>query len=321
MKIVVTISPGNSGGGAVHDFIKLNTRYTSPVKGHEFRLLQDPDGLLNLYKNFYEDFTLNNCSNALNRFRIYTRSLSRLKMKVGNKNIRIFDKKFIEITNNFINKITLINYSAYPQFYKIQTSFSEKLIMGIKSRFLNIKHNHQNKFSMILPVDEKIFLIEVKKYLKKIFQSNSKKNQKVILDQPISIWNYNRIFKFFDDVKIIIVTRDPRSIFYSMKSRSSKGYPGADIKKFVIWYDYIIKKFYSIYQKNLNNKRILKINFENFVSDQKLKKKILKFIKDKEIDNKFDFSKSKINAYKAKKLLSNKEQLFIKKKLKFFLQW
>lgn len=321
MKIVATISPGNSGGGAIHDFIKLNTRYYSPVKGHEFRLLQDPDGLLNLYKNFYEDFTINNCSNALNRFKNYTQSLSKLKMKVGGRYVRIFDKKFIEETNNFTDKITLISYSALPQFYKVQMNFFEKLNLGTKSRFFNAKQNHLNKFNMILPVDEKIFLREAKKYLKKIIQSNLKKKQKIILDQPISIWNYHKIFKFFDDVKLIIVTRDPRSIFYSMKSRSSKAYPGADIKKFVIWYDYIIKKFYLNYKQNLFHKKILKINFENFVSDETLKNKILKFIDDKEINYKFDFSKSKNNAYKAKRLLSNKDQLFIEKKLKSFLQW
>ena len=46
----------------------------------------------------------------------------------------------------------------------------------------------------------------------------------------------------FDNLKIIVVTRDPRSVFYSMKFRGSYAYPGYDIEKFVKWYDEIFSK-------------------------------------------------------------------------------
>lgn len=327
MKIVITVSPGNSGGGAVHDFINLNTNYNSPFYGHEFRLLQDPDGLLNLYKNFYENFTINNSANALNKFKIYIDSLSQLKMKVKNKDVRIFNKKMSELSKKYMKKITVIEYSALPQFYSLQLSFLEKISLKIKSRIFSIKKNHQNKIKMVVPVKKKIFIKETKKYLKELIKIHIKKNTKIILDQSASVLNYNEIFEFFDDLKIIIVTRDPRSVFYSMKSRFSNAFPGHDIKKFVIWYDYIMKKFYSNFKKDLKilkgtkSKRILKINFEDFVTNEEVKNEILKFIKEKEIVNKFNFSKSKQNAYKAKKFLSIKEQNYIKKKLNSFLQW
>lgn len=321
MKVVITISPGNSGGGAVHDFINLNTNYASPFGGHEFRLLQDPDGLLNLYKNFYQDFTLNNSANALNKFKIYIDSLSQLKMKVKNQNYKIFDRKILELSREYLKKITVIDYSALPQFYSLQLSFLEKISLKIKSKFFNIKKNHQNKIKMIVPVKKEIFIKETKKYLKKLIKSKLKKNNKIILDQAISVWNYDEIFNFFDDIKIIIITRDPRSIFYSMKSRSSNAFPGQDIKKFVIWYNFIIRKFYLNFRRNSKNSKILKLNFEDFVSNIKIKKKILKFIDEKEIKNEFDFSKSKNNAFKAKNFLSIREQDYIKKKLEPFLQW
>ena len=97
---------------------------------------------------------------------------------------------------------------------------------------------------MKISVDEKRFFLESKKYLIKVFNSNvkitSKKN--IILDQATNYWKPEVALKYFNNQKIIIVTRDPRSIYYSMKYRGSYAYPGYDIKKFVKWYQQIIRK-------------------------------------------------------------------------------
>ena len=59
MKIVITIGTGNSGCGAIHDFLIDNTKYKSPFKGQEFRMIHDPDGILNLLTdNFFNNFIL-----------------------------------------------------------------------------------------------------------------------------------------------------------------------------------------------------------------------------------------------------------------------
>ena len=52
MKTVVTIGTGNSGCGAIQDYLIKNTNYKSPFKGQEFRMIDDPDGILNIYHNF-----------------------------------------------------------------------------------------------------------------------------------------------------------------------------------------------------------------------------------------------------------------------------
>ena len=83
MKVIITVSPGNSGGGAVHDFIYQNTEFKSPFKGHEFRLITDPDGIINIHRNFFRNYSLNNSIDALERFKQYTNAFSKLKMKVG----------------------------------------------------------------------------------------------------------------------------------------------------------------------------------------------------------------------------------------------
>ena len=53
--------------------------------------------------------------------------------------------------------------------------------------------------------------------------------------------NSSTIF-YGNNRKVIIVSRDPRAIYSSMKKRNSLSYPGNDIKVFVKWYKNIMSK-------------------------------------------------------------------------------
>jgi hypothetical protein len=318
MQIIVTISPGNSGGGAIHDFIIKNTEYHSPLYGHEFRIMQDPNGVINLYNNFYKNFTINNCSNALFNFKRYIKKISKLKMFAENSQKRIYCNDIEEITNQYLKKIIKVEYSALPQFFKLNLTLLENILAKFG---LRINPNNPNLFKMILPVNKNLFLIETKKYLKNICNNNFNKN-KIILDQAISIWNFDEIFNFFDNVKIIIVTRDPRSVFYSMKSRNAGAFPGRNVNIFIKWYKDIFEKFLEKYKKSENKKNILLIKFENFIKNYSSeKKRVLNFISSKEINDNYDFSSTKKNLRKAEFFLSKKENKLIKDKLNKYLQW
>ena len=61
---VVTVGSGNSGGGAIHDYLSHREDFISPFYGHEFRLINDPDGIDNLYNNLFNNFSINNSAIA-----------------------------------------------------------------------------------------------------------------------------------------------------------------------------------------------------------------------------------------------------------------
>ena len=155
-------------------------------------------------------------------------------LKSSKNNQLIYGENFYNITLEYINKIELLSYKGIPQFKRITLSPKEKLIFKIKKNYLGFKNYELGTYNMKIPVKEKIFFLETKKYLNKIFNFNKKniKNKKLILDQATNFWNPLIVNKFFENPKIIVVTRDPRSIFYSMKSRQSFAYPGYDIKTF-----------------------------------------------------------------------------------------
>ena len=123
------------------------------------------------------------------------------------------------------------------------------------------------------------------------------------------------------------MTRDPRDIFSSMKTRESKGAPSYDVRLFCDWF---LECFNNLtFKKKLKNKKILNIKFENFVREFEKQNKILcKFlnIKEKYRFKKncgivFDINKSKKNIYKSKQFLTKYEYNLIESKLRKYLHW
>ena len=88
MNVVITIGTGNSGCGAIHDFLLKNTEYKSPFLGEEFRLIDDPEGIINLYYNFFRINSINNPSNAIMRFKNYINNLTNHTARINGKNFR-----------------------------------------------------------------------------------------------------------------------------------------------------------------------------------------------------------------------------------------
>lgn len=326
MKTIIIIGTGYSGSSAIHDFITQNTIYKNPLEDQEFRILDDPDGILNLYNSFYKNPSVNNFTNAIIRFENYVQGLKRLKKKINDKKLKIYKNDILSITNLYIKQITKLRFSALPQFLFTQAGYLKKIQLKLKGFFFNSKKENYYGYNMYLPVEEKVFIKNTKKYILKMIKeqlvNNSSKN--IILEQAINIFNFEDVFKFFDDVKIIIVTRDPRDIYYSMKSSQSRSSPCNNVKTFTKWYEFIIEKYYN-YKKNINHKvkkSVLEIKFESFILDfSNEKKKLLKFIEAKEIKNKYSLKNSKKNVFISKNKLTNYEKKYIEKNLKKYLLW
>ena len=324
MKTVVTIGTGNSGCGAIQDYLIKSTKFKSPFKGQEFRMMDDPDGILNLYHNFYTNRSINNYSNAIMRFKNYIENLINLEMNINGKNTKVYNKKVMSLTNDYIKNITTLNYNSFPQFIALQTNLLKKKYFHYKKIVSGNKN--QSFFKMYLPVDEKIFFKHSIIYLNKIIkcQLKDKKIDHIVLDQALNMLNFVDIFSYFENVKVIIVTRDPRGIWNSMKSRGSLAYPHYSLKVWTAWYDQIMQQFED-YKRKIPKKymkNILQIKFEDFVKNyEKEQKKIINFLKIKKINNNFDIKTTEFNVFKARKELSNFEKNYIKNKLSKYLQW
>jgi len=321
MKTVVIVSPGLSGAGAVSDYLLSRADFVSPFKksvdykqDYEFRVVSDPFGIDHLYKSFYQNFSINNAAYAHSQFKKYIQNLKKLKdIKSGEK---IYNDDFFYNVEKYLKKIIKISYYGLPQHYRISMSNYQKIIWKLKNA--NKKNFAQNTkfYEMIIPVEEKIFIKESKKLLLKILITHNRKQKKnVVVDQGGNFWRPISSTKYYPDCKVIQVTRDPKGVFSSMKTRKSLSYPGNDIRTFVNWYKEMNKKRSFIEEKNT-----LKIKFEDFILNHEYStKRINKFLNLKNYKAIFDLENSKKNLFKYKKNLNQKEIRFINSNLKQFI--
>jgi len=318
MKKIIILSPGNSGGGAIHDYLMSRKDVESPFEGNEFRFNNDPNGLNDLHKNLYNNFSINGAANAFYEFENFYLNIYSTKIK----NKKLFKPGFLNLVESFLKNIIEVEYSAIPKFYRDKMSTVKKIEFQVLRRILKKRTNELNLFKMRIPKSNKIFIKFAEILINKIIQNNlNKKNVKnIVVDQSGSFWSPKSSTIFFGkNRKIIKVTRDPRGIFWSMKRRDSFGYPGTNIDTFIKWY----KRIMSQRVKEDKDKDVLLVKFEKFIENfYTEKKKLEKFLNlNSKVKDTFDLEFSKKNLYKAKNNLSKKDQDKIKKHLGNYLQW
>ena len=282
-----------------------------------FRLINDPDGLNDLYISLYEKFNINKTALSFLRFKKFIKRL--IKSSYNNKN-KLYDDNLINLTYEFINEIGEIQYNGSPQFYFDQLSKFQKFLFYFKRIILRKEARNINLLNMILPVDEEKFFFNSEIYLNKIFSLSKDltKDKNVVVNQGGNFWNPVSSTKFYGkNTYPILVTRDPKGIFWSMKRRNSLSYPGHDVEVFVTWYKKIMER---INKKEFE--QIIHIKYEDFFSNfskEKIKLCNTLNIPSDTHDN-FDLDYTKKNLFKFKKKLTQDEISYIDNKLKNYIQ-
>jgi hypothetical protein len=316
MKIFIILGSGNSGAGAIHDYLVSREDFFCPFKGKEFRLVNDPDGIDDLFNTLYNHFSINSSANKFDSFIKFTKNIY-----YSNYNLKykILDKQFLILTKNFISQISQIQYNGSPQFFFDKMNLLNKINFYFK-RFLLRKHSKDIKLlNMVIPVDQEDFLKACEKYLHEIFKLNNKFDDKknIVLEQGGNFFKPIESTKYYgSNREIILVTRDPKAIFWSMKRRQSLAYPGHDIRLFVKWYKATMSNFHF-----KENQKLTHIKYENFFSDFFNQKKILcsKLNLDPDTKDNFDLEFTKRNLFKFEKNLSDSEKYFIDDQLKDYV--
>lgn len=312
MKIIITLGTGNSGAGAVNDYLLSRNDFQNLFGKKEFRLVNDPDGIDELYNLLYYNFSVNGSAIKLNNFRDFTKNLFKSRY---NKNNNIYNKNLIDLSEKFINDISKINYNGAPRFYLDKMSKIEKIKFYFNRFFLKKNVKDIKLLNMALPCTEENFLKFSEEFINNIFRSykffDEKKN--IAIEQGGNFLNPLSSTKYYGkDRKVILVTRNPKAIFWSMKRGNSFSYPGNNVEIFVDWYKEIMQK---INKKEFNE--IIKIKFEHFFEN--FKEESLKLCDqlgiDKNVNSDFDLNYTLKNLYKYRKNLSKYEIEYIDKNL------
>lgn len=272
MKIITTTGLYGTGSSAITDL--LSEYENVSCKGDfEIRVGFDPYGISDLEYNLIENPNRNNSSNAIKRFK---KIVNHLHGSVFQKNYeKYFDGQFKKISDEYIKKLIVFEYygrwhydliergrlvffvdRSYNKFFSII-----KNLFGIKN---DVNHSLLSKKEPAYATitDEMLFLSATKEYYDELFKVVNKENKEILMvDQLVPATNIKRYERYFSNITVIVVERDPRDI-YLLEKYVWKGHtvPYYDIDTFCNWYIWTRE----MYEKSEKGNSI-KIQFEDLI--------------------------------------------------------
>lgn len=271
-----------TGSSAVIDLLQeYDNTYVPP---HEFRLLCDPFGIIDLDREINNSVDCLNDDIAIRNFQWFTNKYFKTSRRFGTiglnyekdytKNIRI-------ATEHYIEKMTKMTYTGYWWFLSLNQTVFQQLLFKLL-RKLRIYDFRKHCKMRLVTVNESEFLKITQEYLDEIFEPLVSKNDFIILDQaiPANYPGYGE--RYFSSAKVINVERDPRDVYMNIMTEEKRtgaivGHVGLDISKthnvqlFIEWY----KK----YRRKGMPGDCLNIYFEDLILNYEVtKEKILDYL-------------------------------------------
>lgn len=284
MKIVTCAGYNGTGSSAITDLLKEFDNCYS-LGEYEFRFIQDPYGVSDLDYYLVENNHRLNSSNGIKKF------MKHIDFVSGNKFIpkyeKYFDNQFKKISYEYINKLVDVDYRStwhqdviekgilFYYFYKLTTkplTWIARKLTGKKEIYVSLLNNE--RFYLSNP-KEKFYSI-TKEYTEKLFTIANKENKEFLaVDQLVPPTNVDRYLRYFNNLKVIVVDRDPRDLYLLEKVYWKESViPANTVEEFITWY-----KVTRDFKEDENKQSILRIDFEDLIFEyENTVEKILKFL-------------------------------------------
>lgn len=266
MKIITCASFYGSGSSAITDLISEYESVCSMTE-YEFRFLQDPDGISDLEYHLVENHNRHNSGHALKRFK----RLSKFNAGIffDKRYEKFFKGHYRRYTQEYIENLTDFTFNGHwfydlydkGTFYYYMKQIENKILRKLTN---GRRHILENEITYCSYPSEGQFLLYTKEYLRKLFSVVNKKNSEyLMIDQLVPSTNIRRYLRYFDDLFVVVVDRDPRDIFTLEKYYWKTGViPTEDVDKFCDWFLYTRA---GSERGEIKSNQILYIQFEDLV--------------------------------------------------------
>lgn len=271
-KLIVPMGYMGSGSSAITDLVSEFKNCTNEFKSYEYVFLHCPNGMFDL-----EDKLLhgNHAIKSDEAIRSFEEQMDKLYQKkfwwVGNYK-KIIGPEFKLLTDEFIEKITQFKFDGYWYMHEeVNVKMFLKLLIRKPIKMLSnnklcnkkiLKYKDGMKLSYIKADD---FYKYAKKYINDVLNVISRGKENVIMDQLLLPFNLFRVDNYFgDELKAIVVERDPRDVFilnkYIWDSKNiSVPFP-KDVKEFCRFYRGMRES-----ERIKESNKILRIKFEDLI--------------------------------------------------------
>lgn len=249
--IITCTSYYATGSSAVTDLFSEFANCSS-VDNYEYRFIHDPDGLRDLEYNLIENNNRHNTSAAIKRFLKYTKYLS--GNPVRKKYARTMrNGLFFRLSKEFVDQITELQAHGWWHYDQIQKGpavvYLDRAI-SVLLTLLQGKHARYSKRYSILDItneqayysaiDRETFYRLARDYVAKVVDAmNHDHADYIMIDQLLPPSNVYQYLNYFgDDIRVVVVERDPRDLYVNTKVYiREKVIPIDDVKEFCQWYE------------------------------------------------------------------------------------
>lgn len=279
LSIISCSGYGNTGSSVLTDLLSEFIECYS-MTDYEFRFLQDYGGITTLEDCLVKSPHRLNSDIALKNFERYINKKTNFLNRNGYE--KFFNNKFKKYSKEYLEELVDIEWDGYWEQYQIECSLiREYLYYKIWPRIKKILTGKKT-LNEVIPrkkmyysnPKEKFYKI-TQKYMNKLFSEIYLKNQlnKIVFDQLIPPNNILRYKKFINNLKVVVIDRDPRDLYIENMEKCKEPWIPSDIDKFIL--------HYKLLRQDLEHdeKTIIRINFEEFIYDyENTLLKIIKFL-------------------------------------------
>lgn len=284
MKIITCTGFGNSGSSAATDFFSEFENVKVIPHDFECTFIHESDGLYDLEKAIEEGHRLK-VDLAVKRFLLLAENLQK------NEYYRFFDGNFLDETYTFINKVIGCKWTGWwhRAFETKKVTKKEKLyslylnrkfVKAQKKQNYSLYENDSWMPSYLPGIDEyydcdiEKFRSEAKNYLEILFNLlNKEKKEYILIDQLLPPIHSELYLHYFDNIKVVIVDRDPRDYYVCNNLFWGSRYiPSSNLDTYISWYK---KTRECVFESD----NVKKIYLEDFVYNyESISKAIIEFV-------------------------------------------
>lgn len=268
---VVSVSGyGWTGASAVVDLLRGYQEFGG--FGTEFRLIKDPDGVVDLENALVDDWTHIKCHVALRRFERLAHRLARPWYLGGEDYEALTSDEFRRLTRNYVEDLVEFTYEGGNTYLSLQEPLWRRYLGYGWRKLGGSRRDSELYYSM--PEDE--FLEATRRYLSGIADAAVHADvEYMVLDQAIHPLQCKRSLRYFDDAKVVLVDRDPRDVY--LDGLGTRFVPDASVETFIQHYRCMRQKA----EENTSNLDVLMLDFEDLVTQpESTTDEILDFVTD-----------------------------------------
>lgn len=269
-KIITCTGYGATGSSVITDLLK-EFKSVHSLGDFEFSIAHEVDGISDLQHYIVDDFHRNKVTEGIYRFKRLIHILNKYYAP-------FFNDKFLLYANEYVTSLVDVRWNGTWHQHLLRCStlgrYVKYSLPNMFQVYINkcFRKNTGYEFvpkmrtqEMCISYGADKFFEQTKRFYNLLFSELDLKKEYdyLALDQLIPSYNYERYLKYFSNIKVIVVDRDPRDLYLLNELYWHEGWiPSDNIPTFIKWFS-VLRKHQINERKNLSH--VLSIHFEDCI--------------------------------------------------------